>query len=74
MRIYEIRYFVKRTILDKNLKLTHRWFIYKCVKYNNKSLALKDLNWYLRYDREAKVLHNVTKYTFRCIERGKSRV
>ena len=70
MRYYQVTYYVKKPIFDRNLKLTSRWFRYKRVNYRTKKEATKEISWCIKYDNKHKPLENKCKYTIRCIVKG----
>lgn len=69
MRIYEIRTFEKRSILDKNFKWSHRWYLDGVYRYRRKADMLEALRKAMCYDRDVN-LRNRFKYTIKCIEKG----
>ena len=61
---WELTVYAKKSILDKNLKLTHRWIKYKRIRFKTKREALKWLRVSLILDRNLKI-EGVCKYTLR---------
>lgn len=61
---WELTVYASKCIIDKNLKLTHRWKRYKVVPFRTKREALKWLRLSLRLDRTLKI-EGVCKYTLR---------
>ena len=55
---------LKKSILDKNLKFTHRWIMLNRLRFKTKSEALKCLRRQLIYDRKHKS-EDLFKYTLR---------
>lgn len=66
MRIYELRVFEKRPILDKNFKWSKRWYLDTWYVFYRKADIVKALRRALRFDI-VKSLRGRYKYTVKCI-------
>lgn len=61
---WELRVYLSKCLLDKNMKMTHRWKRYRVVRFRTKREALSWLRLTLKLDRKYK-LEGVLKYTLR---------